>query len=143
MNNRSPLTPVQDRAAGCLAKRHESGFTLIEVMIALVITAICLLGLASSSVTALQMVKLADIEADRGFARQEMVETVRSTDFDDLAYSSDSVGAYKVWYVPFAHATDPDAKNVWVVTRGPGRLKGTQGQYSGSVYDTLTSLVTR
>lgn len=143
MTRRSPLSPVQDLAVRTEAKRHDSGFTLIEVMIALVITAICLLGLASSSVTALQLVKLADIEAERGFARQEMVETVRSTDFDALGFTSDSVGAYKVWYVPFPHATDPNAKNVWVVTRGPGRLKGTQGQYGGSVYDTLTILVTR
>ena len=119
------------------------GFTLIEVMIALVVTAICLLGLASSSVMSLQLVKLSDIEAERGFARQEMVETVRSTDFDALTLTSDSVGSYKVWYVPFPHATDPDAKNVWVVTRGPGKLSGTQGQYSGTVYDTLNILVTR
>lgn len=116
---------------------------MIEVMIALVIMAICLLGLASSTVTAVQLVKLSDIEAERSFARQEMVETVRSTPFDDLTFSSDSVGSYKVWYVPFAHPTDPDAKNVWVVTRGPGKLAGSQGQYSGRMVDTLNVLVTR
>ncbi len=120
-----------------------AGFTLIEVMIALVVTSICLLGLASSTVTALQLVKLSDIESERGFARQEMVETVRSTPFDSLSSHGDSVGVYRVRYWMLNHPTDPDAKRVFVVTRGPGKVRGTLGQYSGTVYDTLTMLVTR
>ena len=124
-------------------RRAVAGFTLIEVMVAVVVTAICLLGLASSTVTALQLVKLSDVEAERGFARQEMVETIRSTPFDSLSSGTDSVGSYKTWYFSFAHPTDTDARNVWVITRGPGKIPGSMGQVSGTVWDTLTVLVTR
>lgn len=120
-----------------------SGFTLIEIMIALVISGICLLGLASSTITALQLVKLSDVETERGLARQELIETIRSTDFDSIGFASDSVGDYQVWYWSTVVVDDPDAKNVFVVTRGPGRVRGSLRAYSGQVSDTMAVLVTR
>lgn len=101
-----------------LPPRSRAGFTMVEVIIAIVILAIGVLGLAGTTAYIVRQVTLADVMTKRAMALQTIVERVQATPFTDLVAGSDSVGMYHVrWAVA---AEGPTTTLVTIVTRGPG-----------------------
>jgi type IV pilus assembly protein PilV len=117
-------------------KHASSGFTLIEVMVALVILAVGVLGLAGTTALVVRQVTLADVATERAAALQTVVERLRAMDFDSVGPGADTVGVFT------ASWTSSDlgrSKMVSVVTVGPGLQTGTGNMpyLSNSVADTF------
>jgi len=120
----------------------DAGFSLVELMIALVILTVGVLGLAAVSAFTIQKVTVAELDTERGAALQTVVERLRSLPLDSLVNGGDSVGHFAVtWSV----TNNGDHASVEIVTTGPGmdrNLDGAMPTISGAVADTFTYIVT-
>ena len=121
----------------------QSGFSLLELVIALTILAVGTLALASTTIYAVRSVTLADLATERTAARQSAMENLRALPFDSIATGTDSRGIFSMnWGV-----TDyGEWKSISLITAGPGRMVQTdsvQGGMIGDVADTLTFTVLR
>jgi prepilin-type N-terminal cleavage/methylation domain-containing protein len=114
----------------------QAGFTIVEVIVAIIILATGLLGLAGTSVLIIRQTTLADLSSDRSVALQSTIEKIRATPFDSVQAGSESSDLFDVaWSV-----TDGGRwKNVDIVTKGPG-LSTSEGfpMIDPSVVDTFS-----
>ena len=112
-----------------------NGFTLIEVMVALVILTVGVLGLAATTVWVVRQGTLAELTTERSAAVQTVVEQLRASDYATLAAGSDSVGRFDVsWSIVDGNRS----KLVTLVTVGPGLSSGGgMPSLTGSVADTF------
>ena len=97
---------------------RRSGFTIVEVIVAMVILAVGVLGLAGTTAYIVRQVTLADIMTERAAALQTAIERVQAMDWDSVDTGSDSVGIYGVRWTSTTIGTQ--LKEVTVVTYGPG-----------------------
>jgi len=96
---------------------REAGFSLVEVVIALIILTVGVLGLAATTMYVVRQTTLSKISTERSAAVQDVLEELRATDYSLLASGSDSVGRFWVqWTVTTGNRT----KLVEIVTTGPG-----------------------
>jgi len=112
-----------------------AGFTLVEIMVALIVLTIGVLGLAATTMFTIRQTTLSELTTKRAAALQTVIEELRSVDYDSVRSGSDSVGSFKVsWSV-----TDGSrSKAVEFVTLGPGlRATGGQPGIGPSVADTF------
>lgn len=125
-----------------LPTASRSGFSLIELVVALVILAVGVLGLAAVTAFTVQNVTAAELDTERGQALQTVVEELRSMPFDSLKSGADTVGAFAVsWTV----VDNNGYATVNITTTGPGLAPGDGGampSISGQVSETFTYLVT-
>lgn len=113
------------------------GFSLVEVIIALMILTVGILGLAGTTAFVVRQVNMADVSTDRSNARQSVLERIRAMDYDSLASGSDSIGRYAMsWRV----TVDGTSKVVAVAITGPGMksVPGTMPALGNAVTDTFT-----
>jgi len=120
-----------------------SGFTMVEVIFAIMILAVGLMGMAGTTVMVVRQVTLADLTTERSAALQTTLEELRARPFDNLNDGVDSVGIYQVsWSV-----TKPTGQwaVVEVVTMGPGMAHAEGGGLvmMPSVPDTFTHRILR
>jgi type IV pilus assembly protein PilV len=73
MNNRTTR-----KAAGCTASRAQAGFTLVEVLIAMVVLAFGLLGLAGLKVTSMSHSANANLRATAAIYANDMFDRLRA-----------------------------------------------------------------
>jgi prepilin-type N-terminal cleavage/methylation domain-containing protein len=115
--------------------RRARGFTLVEVIVAIVILAVGLLGMAGTTAAVLRQISAADLSTERAMALQTTLERLRATPFDSVKSGSDSVGSFQVsWTV----SDEIQWKDVEIVTTGSGwgRSPGFQ-VFSSSVEATV------
>lgn len=113
-----------------------AGFTLIEVVVAVVVLTVGLLGLAATTGWVVRQTTLSEVTTERGFALQTVVEELQAKPFDAVASDSRTVGHFSVtWTV----TQSGDEKEVEVVTNGPG-LRSSAGfpTLGPNVADTFT-----
>jgi len=97
----------------------QAGFTIVEVIIAVVILAVGLLGMAGATVLVVQQTAIADVATERSAALQSTIERLQAMPFDSVVTGGDSVGAYAVeWRVGSGNRWKP----VEIVTDGPGSM---------------------
>lgn len=114
---------------------------MIEVIIAMVILAVGVLGLAGTTAYIVRQVTLADLMTERSAAFQTIVDRIQSLPFNNVTSGSDSVGIFAVTWD--AVLDGPQNKIVTIVTTGPG-LGGTTVHTSDpQVVDTFTFRVLR
>lgn len=104
------------------SRNPRAGFTMVEVMVALVILAVGVLGLAGTTALVVRQVTMADVATERAAALQSVVERLRAADFDSVGTGADTVGLFT------AKWTTDDlgrSKLVHIVTVGPGLQSGT------------------
>jgi prepilin-type N-terminal cleavage/methylation domain-containing protein len=100
------------------AGHRRAGFSMVEVIIAMVILAIGVLGLAGTTAYIIRNVSYGDLMTERAAAFQTVVDRVQSLPFDQVGSGSDSVG---VFWVTWTSVLDgPQNKIVTIVTTGPG-----------------------
>jgi prepilin-type N-terminal cleavage/methylation domain-containing protein len=118
---------------------QRAGFTLVEVIVAIVVLAVGLLGMAATTTVLLRQITLADLSTERSMALQTTLERLRATPFDSVRAGADTVRNFQVsWTV-----TDLfQWKDVEIVTMGPGQASG-YGMVSPYVADTFTHRLIR
>jgi len=127
-----------------LASAHRrAGFTIVEVIVAMMVLAVGVLGLAGTTAHIVRQVTLADIMTERAAALQTAVERVQATDWDAVGTGSDSVGIYGVeWSSTLVGA---QLKEVTIITYGPGLETSADNQpiFAQQVADTFSFRVVR
>lgn len=126
-------------------RRANEGFTIVEVLIAIVILAVGMLALATTSIVATTQVKIADLKTERSIAVQHAIERVRAIPFADIsslpADSAMQFGSYAVWWdAPPAGYQNRYLRTVNVITRGPAYSAGSGWQ--PEVEDTIVVGIT-
>lgn len=102
-----------------------AGFTLVELVVALVILTFGLLGLAATSGFVVQQTSLAGATTERAVVKQSAVEEIRTRPFAQVTDSSWTRGRYDVsWSVI---GSGKDFKTIELVTTGPGLIAAGSG----------------
>lgn len=109
------------------------GFTIIEVIIAVVILGCGLLGMAGTTALVVRQVTLSDLTTERCAAIQTTIERLRALPYDLVGSGSDSVGVFRVQWTVISTGTH--FKTVRLISTGPGMAITTGG------FPTLTSAV--
>jgi Tfp pilus assembly protein PilV len=101
-----------------------AGFTIVELVIAVVVLAFAVLGLAGTTALVVRQVTLADVNTERAAAQQEVIERLRATSTSSISTGSTTVGSYTVsWAVTDSSTTY--GRTIRVITLGPGLSKAT------------------
>ena len=112
---RRPSTPTQGST--------RNGFTMVEVIAAIVILTVGVLGLAGTTAYVVRQVTLANVMTERSVALQTAIEKVQAMPYTNVATGSDSVGHFRVTW---SSATETSAsKLVTFITTGPGLRSST------------------
>jgi len=122
-------------------REERAGFSIIEVLLAMVILAFGALGMAGTTLVMIKQTTLSDVTTDRAVALQTTIERIRALPFDSVEAGQDSVGAYQLsWTV----SDGRHWKSVEIVTTGPG-LSSVSGYpaLTPSVQDTFSYWVLR
>jgi Tfp pilus assembly protein PilV len=103
------------------------GFTIVEVIVATIVLAAGLLGLAGATAHVVRQVTLAGLMTERAYAVQTVVERVQATSYASVASGADSVGLFDLHWssVPESGVS----KIVTVVTTGPGLTSTSSGSF--------------
>jgi prepilin-type N-terminal cleavage/methylation domain-containing protein len=123
---------------------RRDGFTMVEVIVAMVVLAFGVLGLAGTTAYIVRQVTLADITTERAAALQTVVERIQAMDWDSVDTGIDSVGIYGVSWSSVALSTQ--LKEVTVITNGPGLRTSVDNPFPvlvGEVADTFSIKVIR
>jgi hypothetical protein len=125
-------------------ERPSAGFSIVELVIAILILAIGVLGIASATGYMVRQITLAEVTSERAAAVQLVVERLKSTPYDSLDIGSDTVGNY---VINWGSVDDGVITRLFAVeTLGPGLQRGTgpMPYLSNNVADTfLVRLVKR
>jgi len=113
--------PRPETGAPTEARTSRDGFTLVEVVIAVVILAVGVLGLAGATAYQVRQVTLSDLMTERSIAFQQTVDRLQSVPFDNVTSGSDSVGIFLIRWNSTQET--PQSKMVRIWTVGPG-LRG-------------------
>jgi type IV pilus assembly protein PilV len=121
---------------------REGGFSLVELVIAVMILAFGVLSMAATTAFVVRQVTLADVNTERAAAYQTVIERIRATNANTLGGGSQTVGSYAVTWTITDSTTL--SKTVRVITQGPGLAKDTSSvipSIQNNVLDTFTILV--
>ena len=120
-----------------------SGFSLVEVVFAVLIMSVGLLGMAATTTTLVHQANISELRTRRALAMQQGVERVRAFLYDSLSSGSDSSGVFEVSWSTTAEADL--VKTVQIVTEGPGLVSrsGAPPVIRQNVPDTLNYRVVR
>lgn len=114
MSERRPDHPTEARG----------GYSLVELVIAVVILAVGILGLAGATSWAVRQVNVAELRTERAIVVQSVLERLRASDFDSVRLGRrDSSSPRSVHPFTAEWATTEenyDLVEVEVVTVGPG-----------------------
>jgi len=106
------------RARPARITRKRAGFTMVEVIIAIMVLGVGVLGLAGTTAYIIRQVTLADVMTERSTALQTTIEKLQSTSFTSISSGADSVG---IFYVKWSSAVETSrSKIVTIITVGPG-----------------------
>jgi len=134
------VTQTQERPD---PRRDRLGFTIVEIIVATIVLAFGVLGMASTTAYVVRQTTLAQVTSRRAAAIQSVVEQLRAMPYEDLANGSDSVGPFAVsWLVSSGNRS----AEINVITRGPGLYSDAQNPFPmlrDGVVDTFVYKVIR
>jgi len=101
------------------ARRHSrAGFSMVEVIIAMIILTVGVLGLAGTTAFIVRQVTLSDLMTERAAAFQTVVDRLQSLPYDSVGSGSDSIGIFEATWTSVA--SGGQNKIVTIITTGPG-----------------------
>ena len=113
MDERGPRGLGPTRSVG-----PRGGFTMVEVIAAIMILTVGVLGLAGTTAYIVRQVTLANVMTERSVALQSVIEKVQAMDFATVDHGTDSVGVFFVTWTSTSESSV--SKLVTVITTGPG-----------------------
>jgi prepilin-type N-terminal cleavage/methylation domain-containing protein len=118
------------------------GFTLIEVVVAMVVLTFGVLGLAGSTMYLVNQVSVADLATERVAVVQSVVESLRAQPFDTVSSGIDSIGVFSVEWRSWVEGSR--SKGIEIVSTGPGLVTTSDGpRILSAVADTFYYQVVR
>jgi type IV pilus assembly protein PilV len=114
--NRRKLSPMKQQ------EQEKEGFTMVELLVALVILTVGILALGLLSGQLNQQVNLADVSVERSASLQAAIEELRATPYEDIGEGSTTIDAYDVSWTITESADN--FKEIQIVTLGPGLSEG-------------------
>jgi prepilin-type N-terminal cleavage/methylation domain-containing protein len=111
-----------------------SGFTIVELLVAVVILTVGLLAFAGTTMFLIRQVTVAHLTTARTMAVQSVVETLRATPYDMVTAGSEEVGDYSVTWEA---TVDGSTRAVQIISVGPGTAFGRSGGLSAEAADTF------
>lgn len=96
----------------------QGGFSLIEVVIAMLILTIGVLGLATTTAHIVRQVTLGDLMTERSVAFQTVVDRLQALPYDNVGSGTEVIGAFEIRWA--STPDGPQSKTVRIWTRGPG-----------------------
>jgi prepilin-type N-terminal cleavage/methylation domain-containing protein len=122
---------------------QRSGFTLLEVMVAVVVLTVGLMGLAGATTYVLRQVNVSELKTERSLAKQTAFERIRAAGHGQLLEGVDTVGDYIVKWS--SEQPTPNLQRVRLVSVGPGLARTGDGvaMMSNTVADTTTFAVVK
>lgn len=97
------------------------GFTLVELLVAMVLFTAGVLGLAVTTTFVVQQTTVSELTTERSAAIQEVVERLKAVDYAILTSGSADIGVYSlVWTVTPGNRS----KLVTITSTGPGVTSG-------------------
>lgn len=91
---------------------------MVEVIVAIIILAIGVLGLAGSTAYIVRQITFSDLLTERSVAFQTVIDRLQAIPYDSVLDGDDSIG---VFYIRWEVTPDgPQSKMVRLWTRGPG-----------------------
>ena len=118
---------------------NKGGFSLVEVVIAIVVLSFGLLAMAASTGYVASQLRSSSFDTQRNLARQQVIGQLRSTVFANLATSTQgtTIGRYTVrWNVNTVNVAQ---RRVQIITAGPA-YRARQGSRT-TVTDTATIMI--
>jgi len=134
--------PAKSQPRQGLSRGTKGGFTMVEIIIAIVILAFGLMGMAGATALFVRQTTLAAVTTKRSAALQTTLERLRALPFDSVSTGSDSVGLFSVqWTVT---TFENQWKVVDLITTGPGMARSSGfPMLTASVPDTFTYRIIR
>jgi prepilin-type N-terminal cleavage/methylation domain-containing protein len=120
---------------------NANGFTLVEVMVAVVVLAVGMLAMAASTGYISAEIRSSTWNTQRTMAREQVIEQIRATPFDNISTSGSAtvIGRYSMTWV--VASVNNNLKTVQVIASGPAYRLG-KGAKS-TVVDTVAVRVSR
>ncbi len=118
--------------------RAEAGFSLVELVMSILVLALGLVGLATTTLFVTRQLTLAEVTTARVTAIQSVMERIRATPYDSISAGGDTIGRLVVSWTPTV--TTAQTQAVRIVTVGPGLASISEGQspmLSSAVADTV------
>jgi prepilin-type N-terminal cleavage/methylation domain-containing protein len=119
--------------------KNANGFSLIEIIVAIVVLAVGMLAMAASTGYMSAEIRNSTFNTQRLMAREQIIERLRATPFDNVASSASvtTVGRFDLtWTVTFPNN---NLKQVLVIAAGPAYRTG-RGPRTNVVDTVLISL---
>jgi prepilin-type N-terminal cleavage/methylation domain-containing protein len=130
----------QTETVAAAPRGRRGGFTVIEVIIAMMILTIGVLGLAGTTAFFVQQVTQSDLMTERSTAFQTILDRLQSLPYDAVTSGSDSVGIYAVQWSSVDNGSQN--KTVTLITTGPG-TRGAPPVNDPQVVDTFAFRILR
>ena len=114
-------------AAAPLPARLESraGFSLVELVVAIIILTVGLLGLAAGTGYVIRSSEMGRVDTERAQARQSAVELIRARDFDSFSNETVEIGRHDVTWEQIGTTTNSagqvSSRLIEITITGPGR----------------------
>lgn len=100
---------------------RKKGFTIVEVLFAVILLTFGILGLASTTLWVVRQTTVSEVATERMIALQSVIEQLRALPFDEVVDGSGTEGNYSVSWTVTAGSS---SKLVEIVTTGPGLTSG-------------------
>ena len=100
------------------ANSARGGFSIIEVVVAIIILTVGVLGLAGTTAYIVRQITLGDLMTERSVAFQTVIDRIQAMPYDNVTSGTDSVGIFEVSW----NAVNSGSQNkvVTITTTGPG-----------------------
>lgn len=119
----------------------EGGFSMIEVIVAMLILTIGVLGLAGTTAYIVRQVTLGDLMTERSAAFQTIIDRLQSLPYDQVTNGTDTIGVFTITWT--STNSGPQNKIVRMITVGPGLGGALVPQNDPQAVDTFTFRVLR
>ena len=125
--------------------RPRAGFSIIELVMALIVLAFGVVGLATTTLFITRELTLAEVTTARAAATRSVIEYIRATPYDSVGAGSATIGAMQISWTVWA--TTPQTMTLGMVTLGPGLTSISETQsaprLSSAVADTFVYKLVR
>lgn len=105
------------------SRADRRGTSIIEVVVAMMVLTISVLGMAGGAVVATRQLSIAELKTERTIVRQNTLERLRALPFDSVADGSDELGAFSLEWIVTEGGSG--SKLITLTTSGPGIQTGT------------------